>query len=245
LQLGLLTVVADAVPVRRTGTEKKTSLSLVCKTHNTKPSQRYFCEECDIHYTPADLGKARETDEGLRQLTAEEIESVKDAGVPVGILNLQVCSAEELEIATRPSEQSYRLRLGKNSQSGAYALLRALVSDPSSALYGVCRLNARVAPTPFRVVVWRDQLVLQSLIRPADVGESEETPGEVDEALLGMGKELLAKLTKPFDADLLTDERVAKLAAIVAAEAPEIVPAKKVQSVDLLAQLAAALEVAA
>lgn len=244
-QLGLLTVLADVVPVRKTNSAKATSMINICPecVEPTKPTQQYVCEHGHGPFGAAELSKARQTEEGLRRFTTEEVESVRESDVPSGVMTLNVCPAAELEATTRPSEQSYRLRLGKKSQPGAYVLLRTLASDPELALYGVCKLNGRVAPVPFRLLVWRDQLVIQSLIRPADVAVSEAIVGDVDEALLGMGKELLTKLSKPFDAELLTDERVAKLAMITATKAiaADTAPGPMKKPTDLMSQLAVAL----
>lgn len=247
-QLGLLTVLADVVPVRRTGSAKAASFVNICPecVEPTRPKQQYVCEHGHGPYGPTDLVKARDTEDGLRRFSAEEVSAVRESEVPAGVMTLNVCPAAELEAATRPSEQSYRLRLGKKSQPGAYVLLRALASNPDVGLYGVCKLNGRVAPTPYRLTVWRDQLVIQSLIRPADVAEGEEIEGDVDEALLDMGNDLIKKLSKPFDPELLTDERVAKLAEIVQTQTGEVtpLPIKSKPASDLMAQLAAALEVA-
>lgn len=248
IQLGLLTVIADAVPVRATNSAKAVSFVQVCPVcpEPTKPQQEYACPNGHGPFAPSELDKARQTETGLKRIPKDDVESVQETGVSKGILTLNVCSSEELEDATRPDTASYRLRLGAKSQVGSYVLLRELVRNPQLAFYGVCQVNGRVTPLPFRLVVWRDQLVMQSLIRPADVAVSEVIENVVDENLLGMGKELVEKLVKPFDADALVDDRIAKLQAIITSLSGEPVSVVKPKVTnDLMEQLRVALEGAA
>jgi non-homologous end joining protein Ku len=249
LQLGLMTVTVDAVPVRKTESRAKTALVYVCPKCNERPHQRYACDGCEKSYEPAELVKARLVDdETLRVLTGEELTEFKEAEIDPGFMNLEVCPAEELEAKTRPDGGQYRLRLGKKPNKGtanAYALLRAMVSDQKYAVYGVARLNARCAPTAFRVTIWRDQLCLQSLIRPGELTEAEVVEGTVDKKTLTMGKKLLAALSSPLDETLLADNRSEKLAEILARGGEPVAPVEVVgEEIDLVALLQASLEAA-
>lgn len=254
-RLGLMNLIADAVPVKRTGADKETAFALVCPVHTTsRPSQKYECTECDKIYEPSELARAKQVEDGkLRPMAEGEIEAVKEAGIDPGYMELNICPASDLEAATTPSGQTYRLRLGKDKRARAqlpgYTLLRALVADPSVAIYGVCRLNSKCTPTPFRVVSWRNQLTLQALIRPSDLTEPEVIEGEPDADMLTMGRKLLDALSAPFNADLLANEGAKKLAEILEADTTAVAAsagtAPPTDAPDLMELLAASLKSAA
>lgn len=247
LNLGMFSLMVDAVPVRKTNSTKAVQMKSVCPscTDPTTVTQQYVCENGHGPFTSGQLAKAKEVDGALVAISATEAEAIKGTERE-GEFNLQVCPADELEAATRPSEAAYRLRLGKKGvQADRYALLVDLVSDPATAIYGLCKLNGRSTMTPYRLLKWKGQLVMQSLIRPEDLGEIDEAVPGCDPKFLEMGKALLEASRAPFDPESLKDARVDRIEQVVSGKqgVAVLVPAAAPAD-DLMSLLEASLKAA-
>lgn len=245
-RMGLVSLEADAVPIKRTNSSKDVSFVNVCPDCGVslKGGQRFVCENSHGPFLPSELKKARETDEGLVPMTAEDIAAVAGNFVE-GVMEMSVCPRSELDENTRPGETAYRLRPGKKGDPSGYAILREMARHPDLALMGVMKLNGQMSPTPYALQVWGDQVVLQSLIRPQDLAERDEIDATPDERLVGMAMELMQTNNKAFDASALADERISRLATVLATKGgtqpteATVVPMKKD---DLFAALAASLD---
>lgn len=246
----LLSLSVDVVPIKVPNAIERTSLKSLCPDCEapTALAQKMVCATHGIA-TKVDKGRLIDKDTLVR-LTDEEVEAFKYGGsVEPGTLELHICPASQIESVTRPGESAYRLRLGKKKRSADhYALLAKLVADGTAAFYGTARLNGKCNNTPFRLEVWGDQLVLQSLLRPEDLAQRDEVPAACPDKALSMGRLLVEHLIEDFDAETLVDARITKLADLMATksgEAPvELVRTPEIPD-DLIAALEAALQSAA
>jgi non-homologous end joining protein Ku len=254
-QLGLFSLTAEAVPVRVTSV-RPAALKQICPDclpTPVAPKQIYRCDAGHEHPS-AELAKARPEGTGKAQklipLTQAEVDAIKAPGPDYveGVMEIQVCDAAELDAATLPDDAAYRVRPDAKSVKN-YALLMDMCGDASTALYGVVKVGSS-APKPYRLRVWEGQLTMQSLIRPENIADRDniEQP-EANDKLRNMAAMLVEQVKAPFDAKLLADSRVERLAAILAAketgasavEAPLAAPST---DNDLMAMLEASLAAA-
>ena len=246
-RLGLVGFEADAVSIRRTNSTKDVSFVNICPDCGVslKGGQRFVCEANHGPFLPSELKKARETEEGLVPMTDEDIAAVAGDFVE-GLMELSICPRSELEANTRPGETAYRLRPDKKGQGASgYAILREMARHPELAIVGAMKLNGRMSPAPYTLEVWGDQLVLQGLVRPQDLAERDEIDATPDERLVGMAMELMEANAKAFDAAALADERIGRLAVVLATKGGGVEPEATVTPIakdDLFAALAASLE---
>jgi len=222
--LGLLSAQFDVAPIRLPE-KRRVSVCPECEG-NIKLTQVMHCpngHQMDL----ASAARAVEVDGELIGLSEDDVLDLReDEGVQTGLLALEVCPRAELEVATRPGESQYRVRLNKKARSGEqYALFLRLATHPDLALYGVVKLNGRVTPTPFRLGVWQGQLVLTSLIRPSNLAEIDQIDADCSDELLALGEQYMAAVAQPFDAESLTDGRKVRLDALLKGKtaAPAIV----------------------
>jgi hypothetical protein len=240
IQLGMLSAAFDLAPVRAKGISRTT----VCPTcladgDIERLHQQMICDQGHVT-TLAEAPRALEADGRLIPLTEEDHEALRANEVETGLLDLHVCPSADLEAATRPGEAAYRVRIPRKGRVGEqYALLRELAKSPGLALYGVLKVNGRNNPQPYRLGVWKDQLVVQSLVRPDGLAEVDTIEAEAPAELVEMGRQFMSSIAAPFDADLLSDERKVRTEAILSRGAPTLVPTP---AEGLMEQLAAALE---
>lgn len=251
ITLGLVAATFDLATMRRPNTATATSGNKeVCATCETPTlvKKQSVCPEGHVG-TPR---KARPVNGQLVFVTKEEIQQVKDSGMPEKILDLHVCPAAELEAATRPDAAQYRVRLpkGKGVDPRFYALFMRLASSPGLALYGMAKLSGTSTPRPYRLVVWNGQLVLQGLIPPQEIAPmDEDVPDACADKLVDMGMEFMSRSARPFDPAVLVDERVGALDALLAAKldgqpAPAVETVAEPAAASIEALLAEALRAA-
>lgn len=189
---GLTTATVDLFAAARS--DRGVSYKLVCPdpahtedgSHQcVKLEQRYVCPEDDSHgpYARDEAARAEELGKGkdktLALVTAEEIEAVKDAGMPVGRIEVHAFRREDLAAHTRPAGSLYRLEPEKD-KSGTpvlpqlVAMLADLAQDPEIALVGEAPLDSSAAAKMWELTTWRGALFLQELIRPDDLNEFDQ-----------------------------------------------------------------------
>jgi len=218
--LGLVSASFDLATIRKPNATTATAGNKeVCATCDTPTlvKKQSVCPEGHVG-TPR---KARPVNGQLVFVSKEEIQQVKDSGLPEKLLDLRVCPTTELEAATRPDAAQYRVRLpkGKGVDPRMYTLFMRLASSPGLALYGMAKLSGTSTPRPYRLMVWNGQLILQGLIPPHEIAPmDEEIPDACAEKLVEMGIEFVSRSAQPFDAGALTDERTGALDALLAAK---------------------------
>lgn len=258
LRLGLASISVDVAPIRKTNSAKAVSLVTTCPTCalSVRGGQRFFCPDEHGPFLPSELTRARETEDGLVPLTADEVAELKD-NYPTGVFEMHVTERSELAKVARPDGAAYRLRIPtkkgtrplspktREELARQYDVFRAMASHPTLCLYGVAKVNGNVATQGYRLDVWEGQLLLQSLVRPQDLAELDEMPsGAADPKLLSMAAELMETMADAVDIEVFSDERRQTLAKILAAKSGEIIEPKAVEADDLILNLERALQLA-
>lgn len=218
IQLGMLTLIVDAVPVRRPNLSKS-GFSFRAPQCGTRVSQAYVCTCPDKHgpYKEDELGRGRDVDGTFVAVSAEEYETAMAAAIPKGEWALSVYPADQIETLTRPDESAYRLRATKGTSTKVYGVLLAAAADPRYALVG--EINLKGAQKPYRLTAWKTMLVAQSIIRPDDLSVPEGIDAEApDTRTTKLLEQLLKGELKKFTADTFRNTRAERLEALDAAK---------------------------
>jgi non-homologous end joining protein Ku len=240
VKFGMVTVTVDCMPVKISSTGG-TSFVNVCPECVTKPTQQYVCADGHGPFTSGELAKARKVGKEFVLITDEEVAEIRKSDLVQRVLNLKPCPREQIEAQTRPGETQYRLKLTGPGEEDGYSLLRYLADNRETTLYGVCKLTETGTPTPFRLEVWNDQIVMQSLLRPQNLTPADACPVGVNPAYAEMGAQLLEKLRADFSADDLADERVERIQKVMAEKTVTETDVQVLPELDLLAALEASL----
>lgn len=254
-----MTLIVDAVPVRTpAGRAGFHNLCPECD-EPTRMQQMLGCEHGHGPFTRDQLEQAGNRkgrtleDETLVEVSAEEYEEATGVDLPIGVLNLEIYRASDVETLTRPDDTQYRLREAKKGTVAMiYGLLRDLLREPGMAEFAlVGEINLKGSQKPVRLVVWQDQLVLQSLVRPSDLAAGDlglELPDL--KAEVGAALKAVASHVKPFVPDEFRNLKRERLAALDEAKAldptatvAKVAPTPKPE-LDLMALLTASIEAA-
>ncbi len=214
IQLGLLTLVVDAIPVRRPGLSK-TGFSRRCPecAVPARVTQVYSCADQHGPFKESELGRGRDVDGEFVAVSEEEYEEAMGTGIAKGEWPLSVFPADQVTSVTLPDESAYRLRPGKGTSNKLYGILLGIASDARYALVG--ELAVKGAAKPYRLTVWGEMLIAQSIIRPDDLTVPEGTNAEEPDAKIAeMAKALLEGELTDFDADTFRSQRAERLAAL-------------------------------
>lgn len=241
---GIIMTKVDLVPVQQSkATRAKSNISTrslcpTCKA-DVPLKQELRCEHGHGPFTAADARKAVEHDGELKVTTAEAVAKAKAPTIPERTAELKVFRAEEVEAATMPSGNLYRLR---SAPMQTYGLLRQLVSDPKYAF--VCEMVVKGKTSLYRAVAHHGTIVLTELVRPEKMNPVEPIEVELDERIIDNGRRLVEAMVEPFNPAEWADERAARLAEL--AEGAEAQPAAtrddvKAATADLVAMLEASL----
>lgn len=248
VQLGLLTLVVDAIPVRRAGLSKS-GFSRRCPECETasKVTQVYSCDANHGPFKEYELGRCREVDGALVAVTEEEYEEAMGTGLAKGEWPLSVFPASQVEAVTLADESAYRLRPGKGTSVKLYGVLLTIAADSRYALVG--EMSVKGAPKPYRLLTWGGMLIAQSLVRPDDLTVPEGANAEEPEAKIAeMAKALLEGELTDFDAETFRSQRAERLEALDEAkrsgETPLVPVVRKpvAGEADVLSLLTASLE---
>lgn len=225
----------DLVPVRKPGLDK-TGFVIICPacetgrdadTEPTLVSQQYTCGEQHGPYTLDELPlRAKEVDGKLVPITEEERENSTLPVLDPGRITFRVYPRADVARHTRVDDVAYRLRpcwdaKKKTSKTDLtkYAVIRSLAASDKYALVG--ELVMRGKQRPYLLEVWHDQLVMQSLVRPDHLADTETIEQDVDPAVVEKAHELAEALVQPFDVDEFRDLRAEAIARLVEAKAAD------------------------
>ncbi len=246
---GIMTMIADVVPVRRSGAAGAVQLKSIClecpEPHLVH--QQYICTVQPEHgpWTQDQLtrkakeqaGSLVEVDAGALAITVAE--SLPDSES----MSFLVRDAASVERMTRPDELAYRIRpKAKKTRSAIYSMLEALLADGRFALIG--SLCVKGTARQYRLTTWNDQLVLQSLILSADLAPADEIETtEVEPKLLDMALQFATDECSEYSEEDGRNLRAELVAAAVSGAGPgtPVLTKAPVGNDDLLALLEASL----
>lgn len=220
LNLGLVGIHVDLWPVKVSGANGSLFRN-VCPTCEapTPCSQFNRCPTCNGEWTEGELAKARSTGKDtMVKLTPEDIEAIKVA-FPVRQADLKICPSEEFTANTLPNGSAYTLRPTAKSSPDAYLVLRELVAtEPHNTYYGKLKADTSANPQPFRLDIWKGELLMATVIPPSNLDTVGEIKGYAEPRHLGLAKMLVEQEKASFDADFLADTRIDRINEILAAK---------------------------
>lgn len=201
------------VGVKQTGLAKETALTSVCPTCATpvKVSQFYQCPEGHGPFKMSELDKAKEVTKGtFVRLSKEEIAGIGKSELEPNILDLTVHRAEDVDAQMFASDNAYIFY--PNGNSAQYGVLLEMVDLPNLAFVGLCNLQNH--EKLLRLSRWGENLVVQTMLYPADLSERETVPIKED-AKFGTFKAAMTQFVETsvtnFDPTAYTNARKAKL----------------------------------
>jgi len=226
--LGLVTLKADLVPAKQTGSDAESQFNTLCNDcpTPTKPNQVYVCPN-DATHGPYKMGeltrRGKEVDGTLVEVTAEELAAVKTGDVAEKAFAISIFPADQVDKVTLPGDAVYRIRPRKDASPAeykTYGLLRELAADPTKALLGEFILKSGSTPKMGRLLVFNGQIVLQTLIRPSDLAPTDS----IDDVPLSEKEQALAttlanSLIEDFDPATWTNKVRERAKALLAAKA--------------------------
>jgi non-homologous end joining protein Ku len=165
-----------------------------------------WCEHGHGPFTADEARKAVVVHGALTPTTTEEVAEVKAPAVPAKTADLRVYPADQVEAATLPNGNMFRLRA---EPTLTYGVLRELVADTSKAY--VCEMVLKGKTCLYRAVVQRDTIVLVELVRPERMLPGFEVDVEVDERVLANARLLADALTEEFVPENWADERTLRM----------------------------------
>lgn len=250
LDLGpMFQLYVDAVAVKAPGAAKKLQTKRCCPicAQDGRAVRINMQNHCAEHGQLDETVPAVEVNGELKLVEAEAVKAVKTAGVAERHVAFQWSPVEQLEAATRPGEQAFRLRLPKDMAAAAdlYALFAHLVKSTGLAFYGYGKLNNRLNAQWYRLECWREQLVLQSLLNPHDLAEADYTAGELSEKgakVAPMAETFITSAAVDLDTAIFADDRAERLLALAEGAAPALATVPKGEKGDSMDSLLAALE---
>lgn len=265
-----LSVKGDLVSPKQSKTSKAGKAAGNVQTRNACPTcheggetsfvnKRYICEDYDDHgpFEEGDLAKALVTDTAVTTVaTKEELAEARKVtdGAP-GVIRLTAHPADEVLSSTLNGDLCWVVRPGDDDVTEAsFQILLAMIGhgghiDLGDGSPGAVLLAEAVIVRKSRLVRldrWGDQLVVQELVRPADLKEGlalNDTPP--DPRLVDGGRRFVETFTVEFDPSNYVDttnDRLRELmgdAGDMLAKVTHLndVPEKTTTVDDLLAQL--------
>lgn len=242
ISFGIITAMVDLVPVQESkATRAKSNISTTnlcptCKGEVALKSQ-LWCEHGHGPFSTNDARKGVTVDGNLTPTTTEAVAEAKAPSIPEKKAILSVYRAAQVEAATMPSGNLFRLR---SDPTPTYGLLLKLAGDRSLAF--VCEMVVKGKTCLYRAVAQNGTIVLTELVRPERIHPHEAIEVEIDERVMANARRLAEVMTEEFVPADWADERQVRLAAM--ATEVEVDEARdsdvKAATADLVAMLEAA-----
>lgn len=228
IHLGPITMNGRLISVKTPGT-KTAKAPFVMATPDGKPVEQRYIEKGNPAkmYLPGELTRAVQTETGLAPVAhAGVVAETKKSDLPDNVLNLTVHNSDDVDSALFPAEfNAYVFEPDASDPVNLqwHSLMLALLDQTAEyTLIGVC--NLRNTEGLYRLVVWRNRLVVQRMMYPADVHDhgplEKALTVDLDKKTVTKARKMLASLNAPFVADTYVDatrEKLATLADVVAA----------------------------
>lgn len=221
---GVISLDVDLVPATRAKADKRaansTALTRVCPTctEGAKIKQLLICENGHGPFAQGDLHHATEVDGVLKKVDPDEVAEAQVPTVDAKSVIFSVFPAAQVEAATLPSGNVYRMRLGAKPSRAtmqAYGLLRELVAD--SELAFISELVVKGVSKLYRGIARDGMITLTELYRPSLFHSPEQVDAVVDEAMATVGRSMVAETVQDFDPAAWESAAEARLAALQAA----------------------------
>jgi hypothetical protein len=209
--LGAITARVDLMSVQQSKSARAKSnvetknLCPTC-TGDVPLGYQLWCEHGHGPFVSDEARKAITVKGEITPATTEQISEVKAPTVAPKTADLRVFPAHEVEAATMPNGNMFRLR---SEPTVTYGVIRHLVADRSKAF--VCEMALKGKTCLYRAVVQRDTIVLVELVRPERMLPSFDVEVEVDDRVLANARLLADALTEQFVPEHWADERTARL----------------------------------
>lgn len=238
---GLVSVTGKLVPVKATGASKKKQFKQVCpKCVEPTPIKRvHTCPSEHGPFQQDELLKAKEVEKKLFFVDPTEIEETRESALEK--THMTVWAHQGIDLY--PSAAGYRFF--PTASIRLYPVFTHLADNYT--LVGV--MNMRGNDTFYRLDMHNNDLVLQPVVFPADLGPSLDVEVDTDKEIFSMAMQLAEKNIKDFDPEAYfdtTDSKFAELVAKLEGGGGVDVPKqgkKDKGSEDALVALASALEV--
>lgn len=240
VSFGIISTRVSLVPIQQSkATRAKSNISTtsLCPTcEETEPlKQQLWCEHGHGPFAAADARKAVTVDGLLTPTTAKAVAEAKAPTIAEKKADLSVFRAEQVEAATMPGGNLFRLR---SDPTQTYGLLMKLVEDQTLAF--VCEMVVKGKTCLYRAIAQNGTIVLIELIRPERMHPSEPVTVDVDGRIVADARRLAEVMTEEFDPADWADGRQARLAEMAEAE-PAVTPTRdanvKAATASLLAML--------
>lgn len=227
IRLGPISMVGRLISLPKPG-QKKKKYPFVLSTPNGEPVQQRYISESDpsVLYTTDELHRAIKKDDGtLVPVETETITEVKKSELAKDVINLTVHDADAVNDSLFPADTNayvFEPDFSDPVNIQWHSLITALLAEhPEFAYVGIC--NLRNSEGLFRIVLWRDRLVVQRLMYPDEINDhgalEKDLQGHVDDAAVAKAVKMLTKLNTPFVADEYVDTTRENLLALTAAVA--------------------------
>ena len=238
IRLGPISMIGRLISLPKPG-QKQKKYPFVLSTPDGKPVQQRYINESNpsVLYTTDELHRAIKKEDGtLVPVETEKITEVKKSELAKDVINLTVHDADAVNDSLFPSDANayvFEPDFSDPVNIQWHSLMVALLAEhPEFAYVGIC--NLRNSEGLFRIVLWRDRLVVQRLMYPDEINDhgalEKDLQGAVDDAAVAKAVKMLTKLNTPFVADEYVDttrENLLALTAAVAGSSDGIVAAKK------------------
>ena len=225
IRLGPISMIGRLISLPKPG-QKQKKYPFVLSTPNGDPvSQRYINEnDPTVLYTSDELHRAVKKPDGtLVPVEAEKITETKKSELAKDVINLTVHDADVVNDSLFPADTNayvFEPDFSDPVNIQWHSLITALLAEhPEFAYVGIC--NLRNNEGLFRIVLWRDRLVVQRLMYPDEINDhgalEKDLQGNVDSAAVAKAVKMLAKLNTPFVADEYVNTTRENLLALTAA----------------------------
>lgn len=241
ISFGIINAMVDLVPVQQSkATRARSNISTtnLCPTceGDVPLVHQMACPHGHGAFSSDDARKGVTVEGVLTPTTTEAVAEAREATVKAKTADLSVFKADQVETATMPSGNMFRLRSGPTA---TYGLLLKLVDDRSLAF--VCEMVVKGKTCLYRAVAQNGTIVLTELVRPERMLPHEPVDVDVDERVLANARRLAQVMVEEFVPADWADERQARLAELgEATTEPDKVRDSDVKTAtaDLVAMLA-------
>jgi len=238
VRLGLISIVGSLYPIQKG--EKEVKASFASPDHN--PVTRVYKDAVTGRmYDESELARSVSTADGVSKIVdAAALKALRQSEQTKNLMDVTIHPIADISQASFPSNHSaYLFQADPASAQAANFLIRALDDEQELAVMGV--MNLRHYEGLYRLLLWRNQLVIQRYMFADDVQphDTKDLPAESKQS--DLLRQVMAKLVKPFDAATYRNEQTIRIreAVQVLEVTGALTPVKRteVEESDLMSEL--------